>query len=495
MSAGVDKNGHSSSDSFVSAPEANQAATRTARMEAAPGQMSAAVNSLVEDFQEQLNELKEGQTALLKAVDVVKGEQHTMQVAIGAVEEKVNEAQLRQEAAMNATGATDEAVDDWRTERRQLQCAVDAILEQHNSLSAKIHDLSRPQSAAAAHAPVVAPEIDTITVKPLESAQRPRRPKPVAQISRRRQDSAGENDSHAFQSAIEMANANLGVPQHGPMPSAFERAEPLDYSAIVTGGLESSLMLPPRPRYEREASVASTVTLCGDQHATRPVMPMRPPPRAASFDLLVAPLSRSKRKLAGGSREGSTVSLAEGGRKKKRATAPNTPGDGVQLGDRLLTSTETETTHLADVDQVDGSANGDEIEVATTQAAETHTPYDDDEIVVATRRPASKTVQQSNTTDAAQSPSAASTDHAALVDELLDFVDASEESMMQGPPPPPKTAKAVGLAELFKQFGVRSDGKDKAAAVPTEGTSDTIAFGAPRRSARAPQPVKRLPTE
>lgn len=126
ISVSVGQGEHHSSESFASADESFGAPSTTATMDAIPAQMSAIFTTLVDDVQEQINELKQSQTSLLKEVDSIKSKQDHFQAAIEALpawrealDEKINLMQAQY------------SMDELKSENRQLQGAVDAILEQH----------------------------------------------------------------------------------------------------------------------------------------------------------------------------------------------------------------------------------------------------------------------------------------------------------------------------------------------------------------------------
>jgi len=106
-------------------------------MEAAPSHFATIFRSLVEDFQDQLNEIKQGHTALLKELDEVKYQQQQLQTALEelpswreATDEKLQDAEIKAEATVEASNGVHDVLRDIRAERQSLREAVDSILEQ-----------------------------------------------------------------------------------------------------------------------------------------------------------------------------------------------------------------------------------------------------------------------------------------------------------------------------------------------------------------------------
>ena len=126
-----------SSQSSVTADNDPDQPVGRGKMEAAPSHFATIFRSLVEDFQDQLNEIKQGHTALLKELDEVKYQQQQLQTALEelpswreATDEKLQDAEIKAEATVEASNGVHDVLRDIRAERQSLREAVDSILEQ-----------------------------------------------------------------------------------------------------------------------------------------------------------------------------------------------------------------------------------------------------------------------------------------------------------------------------------------------------------------------------
>ena len=107
-------------------------------MDTVPAQLSTVFRSLVDDFQDQLNDIKQGHTALLKELDEVKTKQQQFQTALEALtpwreamDTKLKNLEVKVESATESSDGAKDALGEMRSQRQGLREAVDNILEQH----------------------------------------------------------------------------------------------------------------------------------------------------------------------------------------------------------------------------------------------------------------------------------------------------------------------------------------------------------------------------
>ncbi|KAK5113137.1 hypothetical protein LTR85_010955 [Meristemomyces frigidus] len=526
MSTIADGGPQSPSPSFASAAEFASAATRQGKMEAVPGKMSAILSSFVGDVQEQMNEMRNSQTLLSNEIEAIKERQQTFQLTIDALPQwqadldaKIAGVQAQLENATNATEGRGVALSDLQAEKRHAQASIDGMREQHDTLSTEVHALASKKDPATSTASA------STVVEPMVMAEGLHGPESAAKDLPGHGLSAAGHPSHALQPETQEPVAR-SVEEDGLSPPTPGPLSPHFYENLMQNA--TRLMPPPQSRRIREQSVASTVTLCGDDSPEASILRIRPLPPAIRLNLSAAPVLRSKRKhtsqasVVSSNQDGATMPLVEGSKRKRRSIAPTLQRGGGEVEAEEGVSYIDMETKAAPAES-DPTLN---IKLCDTQASD---EYDDDEIVVAPRRTVINAAILSPVVAAFESPTTASPDHAALVDELLDSINdsstppttsamspasvawqrsraglvevvlpgkaADDESRKgtrssgrKGLLLPPKTPKSVGLAELHKQFGVRSDGKENTVAVSGEATQDSIAFGTARRSLCTPKP-------
>jgi len=310
-------------------------------------------------------------------------------------------------------------------------------------------------------------------------------------------------------------------------------------------------MPPPPSRQEREHSVVSTSTFCGDESPVSTASKLRPPPRAARPELPVARIPQTKRKRLGQGNialgeDGSPKSL-EQGTKRSRRTTPSSAAKAAPVGNDATIQSVTTTAQAIDttdrgedtqVPQMQASAARpaeEGVEALTTYVADQQgsDDDDDDEIVVAPRSRALSAADTDTADGTAQADELVSQDFGAVGIELLGAIgveNVSEEQAvpapgptsvaLQGtrsklvnvsvpspsastsaspdppalsqyrPSPPPKTSQKTTLSEVQRQWGLRPQSKDTAASPGAQEGKDAITFSTVRRSGRAPKPTK-----
>lgn len=588
-----------SSDSYH-APCSEETGRQAMAIAAAPAQLSAALTSLVDGFQRKIDDAKAAaelnHATLLEKIKTIEAKQANFQTAVEALppwrqslNTKIAQVLGKVEAAAETHDGLSEAVNELKAEEHQLKGAIDTILAQHkcvhsasaleqsltvhSALSAKVHSLSQaPVPAKPAPSVARATHGDVQLIKPSRAAN----PAglivpPVPSISNNESQtrSYGFEGHRLKEKAFMPINSSAQTGRRAPFsetrskgidstaetsnkPSVSHR--PDDKSQLIRnnlfmhGALDGVQMPPPPSFFQREQSVASTVTLCCDGQAPRTRKPARPPMPIRSFVRAGKPVPaaalcpekeghetpNARNAFHGDDSEPAFIGVNAGTKRKAvahtaetvpmryeqndiRGSAEAAKADSAKRQKLATTTTEEEAA-------VEASAchKGSE-HVAHRHRREAS--FDSDEIVViARRRPKAENNQPVKADDDDKSAEQQSPDPATPAMDLMDSVDIesygtqhtghsrspvqyqeqvtsraqAEEARvddgtvaLNGDSSPASVApKAPNpkdvLADLHKRFGVRSDGKENVAPVQGETAKDAIAFGNKRSSRSKP---------
>ncbi|KAK5131270.1 hypothetical protein LTR08_001175 [Meristemomyces frigidus] len=421
------------------------------KMETASAQIGAAVGTFVDGIQEQISELKKSQASLLKEVDFIRSAQHQSQAALEelsawreSIDAKVNQVETLVTASDKAKTGLHSDLDDVRAEAIQLKGAVDTVLEHHNTLTARVQFFLNTQPVAAVTAVptsnVQTPDVYTSAVDDIDT-----RPKtnPAAELP-------------MFPNAVHHAQLR-GQDQHEEVIDTNPGKESVRQTAShSTDELhlrlqQSGMMAPPLLRNVRAHSLASSVTLCGDESAEANTLGIRPPLPTAKVNLLTAPVQKKRK------RNGEPVARADDIEEVSGSIEREQPLAGYEDMRQDIPDQDVETgAIILDTDLV-GSAGGDTI-------------YGD-EIRVAVRMPQHKAPKRAKAQVTKPAPIVASDEKQSrtkLVVLKVPSRAANADAPSQTKPGSPLSETPDNLTGLSQQWGVcKGDREDKSAAVET----------------------------
>ncbi|KAI7145459.1 hypothetical protein KC343_g16000 [Hortaea werneckii] len=311
-------------------------------MATAGGRIGLELDRLMEDAQRMLNELTEGNSVLNERLSNVERKQDSLALEInglsqkqGQTEGRISDLHTRIEHSCTSHEDFTQSLDSIREDCGASQGAIDEILEQHNSLAAKVQDLAQSHTRAAT--PGLSPVAEGHKPNPNRPASEPA-PLPES-------DDANSSSQNSFRTTVEQDDAvqsmtllnnkqNTMLPPPRPDPAVTR-------NPALQRGRHAAVSSPLKPAFQREASVASTITLRGDDSPAKKHVDPPPPAPVARRGLKPKSPARMKRKLADAGPELPTKQKTAGGGKKRRVAAASASNEGTpKTGDESVSTAD-----------------------------------------------------------------------------------------------------------------------------------------------------------
>ncbi|RMY49573.1 hypothetical protein D0864_14705 [Hortaea werneckii] len=314
-------------------------------MATAGGRIGSELDRFVEDVTRKLDRLTEEKdalknrvAALVLSLDSLTLEVQNLPENQHKIEGRISDLQTRIEHACSSHKDLSLSFDNISKDCSASQDAIDEILEQHNALAAKAQDLAHSRTRAA-----------TTGLSPVAEGQKPDSKRPASEPSPLTESGDTNSSSQdSFRTTVEQENAmtlandkqslwSLNrshlVQTANTAPSDTMLPPPRPDPAVTRNpalqrGRRAAVSSPPKPAFQREASVASTVTLRGDDSPAKKHVDLLPPAPVARRGFRAKSPARMKRKLADTASELPAKQKAAGGAKKRRVAAASASNEG-----------------------------------------------------------------------------------------------------------------------------------------------------------------------
>lgn len=469
-------------------------------MPTAGGRIGLELDRFMQDAQRKLNELAEANNALSERVASLEREQDSLASRVSnlperqdKIEERMSDLHTQFEHACSSHDDLMLSLDSIRKDCSASKGAVDEILEQHkyafqviskprriltrlSSLVAKVRDLAHSPARATTPGSLSITEGHKLPfTRPLSEPAPPKEPDDARPSSEDSFETSIEQDIAVKAVALLSDKQSLRSLHRSHMVQTANTAPPdtmlppprpdpaVTRNPALQRGRRVAVSSPPKPAFQREGSVASTITLLGDDSPAKKQVDLPPPAPVARRGLRAKSPTRTKRKLAEADSELPTKQRTVGGSKKCRVAASSTSKEGTpKTGDESV-GLETGTVNST---QNGPSTTASEtvtrslIDLAANQEIE-----EGENIVVLPRKilPRYGTLQQ----DFAPSSTlnAISGDDTILATDATDAADV-QASAVEHPQAEagsrgvsPETPEKTSLNDLRAIFQVRSGGK------------------------------------
>ncbi|KAI6885614.1 hypothetical protein KC334_g15802, partial [Hortaea werneckii] len=284
----------------------------TGSMATAGGRIGSELDRLMQDVKRNLDRLADDNDALNKRLATLELK----------VEEHISDLHTRIEHACSSHEDLTLSLDSIRKDCSASQGAIDEILEQHNSLAANVRDLARSHTSVA-----------TTGLSPVAQGHKPDSKRPASEpATPKESDYANSSSQVSFRTTVEQEIAvqamtllsdkqNTMLPPPRPHPAVTR-------NPMLQRGRCVAVSSPPKPAFQREASVASTITLRGDDSPGKSHVDLPPPAPVARRGLRPKSPTRMKRKISEAALELSTKQKTAGGGKKRRVAASSASKEG-----------------------------------------------------------------------------------------------------------------------------------------------------------------------
>ncbi|KAI7230371.1 hypothetical protein KC330_g7005 [Hortaea werneckii] len=295
----------------------------TGSMATAGGRIGSELDRLMQDVKRNLDRLADDNDALNNRLATLELNHNSLALEVnelsegqGKIEGRISDLLTRIEHACSSHDDLTLSLDSIRKDCSAYRGAVDEILEQHNSLAANVQDLARSHTRVA-----------TTSLSPVAEGHKPDSKRPAGQPAPPTEsDDANSSSQDLFKTTVEQdiaaqAMTLLNNKQNTMLPPP--RPDPaVTRNPTLQRGRRTAVSSPPKqPTFQREASVASTITLRGDDSPAKSHVDLTLPAPVAQRGLRPKSHARMKRKLSDAASELSTRQKTEGGGKKRRVAA------------------------------------------------------------------------------------------------------------------------------------------------------------------------------
>ncbi|KAI7283516.1 hypothetical protein KC345_g2935 [Hortaea werneckii] len=295
-------------------------------MATAGGRIGLELDRLMQDAQRMLNELTDGNNAVNERLTSVERKQDSLAARLsdlperqGKIEGRISDLHAHIEHACGSHEDLTLSLDSIRKDCSASQGAIDEILEQHNSLAAKVQDLAQSHNRAATTS------LSTVAGGHTPDSKRPAsEPAPLTES-----DDANSSSQHSFRTTVEQENATtlLNDKQNTMLPPP--RPDPaVTRDPAIQRGRRAAVSSPSKPAFQRETSVASTITIRGDDSPAKNHVDLPPPAHVARRAFRAKSPARTKRKLAEAASELPAKQKAAGAGKKRKVAASSASKEG-----------------------------------------------------------------------------------------------------------------------------------------------------------------------
>ncbi|KAI7087056.1 hypothetical protein KC356_g4495 [Hortaea werneckii] len=311
-------------------------------MATAGGRIGSELDRFVEDVTRKLDRLAEEKDALNNRVatleltlDSLALEVNSLPARHDKIEGRISDLHTRLGHACSSHEDLSLSLDSIVKDCSASQGAIDEILEQHNALAAKVQDLAQSQARAA-----------TTGLSPVAEGQKPDFKRPASEPAPRTEsDDANSSSQDSFRTTVEQDDAVqamtlLNTKQNTMLPPP--RPDPaVTRDPALQRGRRAAVSSPPKHAFQREASVASTITLRGDDSPAKKDADLPPPAPVARRGLRAKSPARMKRKLADAASELPTKQKTAGGGKKRKVAASSASKEGTpKPGDESIATAD-----------------------------------------------------------------------------------------------------------------------------------------------------------
>ncbi|KAI6896327.1 hypothetical protein D0869_07826 [Hortaea werneckii] len=327
----------------------------TGSMATAGGRIGSELDRLMQDVKRNLARLADDNNALSNRLATLELSHNSLELEVndlsgkqGKIEGRISDLHTRIEDACSSHEDLTRALDSIRKDCSASKGAIDEILEQHNSLAANVQDLARPHASVA-----------TTGLSPVAEGHKSDSKHPASEpaIPAQSDDANNSSSQDSFKTTVEQdiaaqAMTLLNDKQNTMLPPP--RPDPaVTRNPALQRGRRAAVSSPPKPAFQREASVASTITLRGDDSPAKNRVDLPPPAPVARRGLRPKSPARMKRKLSEAASELPTKQKTAGGGKKRRVAAsraskegtPNTGDECVATADTMDDSLDTGTVN------------------------------------------------------------------------------------------------------------------------------------------------------
>ncbi|KAI6836195.1 hypothetical protein KC340_g4903 [Hortaea werneckii] len=298
-------------------------------MATAGGRIGSELDRFVEDVTRKLDRLAEEKDALNNRVATLELTPNSLTLEVtnlpakhDKIEGRISDLHTRLEHACSSHEDLSVSLDSILKDCSASQGAIDEILEQHNALAAKVRDLAQSQTRAA-----------TTGLSPVAEGQKPDSKRPASEPAPPTEsDDANLSSQDSFRTTVEQDDAVqamtlLNTKQNTMLPPP--RPDPaVTRDPALQRGRRAAVSSPPKHAFQREASVASTITLRGDDSPAKKDVDLPPPAPVARRGLRAKSPARMKRKLADAASELPTMQKTAGGGKKRKVAASSASKEG-----------------------------------------------------------------------------------------------------------------------------------------------------------------------
>ncbi|KAI7479705.1 hypothetical protein KC357_g4156 [Hortaea werneckii] len=298
-------------------------------MATAGGRIGSELDRFVEDVTRKLDRLAEEKDALNNRVATLELTLNSLTLEVtnlpakhDKIEGRISDLHTRLEHACSSHEDLSVSLDSILKDCSASQGAIDEILEQHNALAAKVRDLAQSQTRAA-----------TTGLSPVAEGQKPDSKRPASEPAPPTEsDDANLSSQDSFRTTVEQDDAVqamtlLNTKQNTMLPPP--RPDPaVTRDPALQRGRRAAVSSPPKHAFQREASVASTITLRGDDSPAKKDVDLPPPAPVARRGLRAKSPARMKRKLADAASELPTMQKTASGGKKRKVAASSASKEG-----------------------------------------------------------------------------------------------------------------------------------------------------------------------
>ncbi|KAI7314523.1 hypothetical protein KC326_g5010 [Hortaea werneckii] len=444
----------------------------TGSMATAGGRIGSELDRFMQDVKRNLDRLADDNDALSNRLATLELSHNSLALEVNDLSEqqdknegRISDLHTRIEHACSSYEDLTLSLDSIRKDCSASQGAVNEILEQHNSLAANVQGLARSHRRVA-----------TTGLSPVAEGHKPDSKRPASEPAPPTEsDDANSSSQDWFRTTVEQdiavqAMTMLNDKQNTMLPPP--RPDPaVTRNPTLQRGRRAAVSSPPKPAFQREASVASTITLRGDDSPAKNHVDLPPPAPVARRGLRPKSPARMKRKLSDAASELPTKQKTAGGGKKRRVAASSASKEGTpKTGNEFVATADTNDDGL-ETDAVNSTHTGPSATASETVArglidTEMKDEIEEGENIVVLPR---KTLQRYGTSQQDFAPS--STLNGTSGDDMILATDATnradvQPSALEHPQGEagsrgisPETPEKTSLNDLRAIFQVRSGGK------------------------------------
>ncbi|RMY46562.1 hypothetical protein D0865_09211 [Hortaea werneckii] len=334
-------------------------------MATAGGRIGSELDRFMQDVKRNLDRLADDNDALSNRLATLELSHDSLALEVndlseqqGKNEGRINDLHTRIEHAYSSYEDLTLSLDSIRKDCSASQGAIDEILTQHNSLAANVQDLAQSRTRAA-----------TTGSSPVAEGHKPDSKRPASKPAiTTESDDANPSSQDSFRTTVEQDIAAQAMTLLNDKQSLWSlhrshlvqtakttppdtmlpppRPDPaVTRNTALQRGRRAAVSSPPKTAFQREASVASTITLRGDDSPAKNHVDLPPPAPVARRGLSPKSHTRMKRKLSDAASELPTKHKTVGGGKKRRVAASSASKEGTPK-----TAEESDAT----ADNIDG---------------------------------------------------------------------------------------------------------------------------------------------